>query len=194
MVREINSASQWMELQSLHCIQRWEENWGHFCNQYTSVQHLAISVHVQDIRLPRQRSPKSTSHYGIGYCSKSRVLWLTPGPNVAPLDPKTYELKTQLICLRHTQHTMMKQAKDKHCPLNKGRLEGASLWRFWNPLVRIFPFPPLWSWATVMVVARHPIVLHGSALWDTLPLPSPSLATSEEDIGNVPCEALGTCL
>lgn len=151
-VREINSTCQGMELQSLHRIQRWEENWGQFCNQYTSVQHLALSVHVQDILLPRQRSPKSTSHYGIGYCSKSRVLWLTSGPNVAPLDPKTSELKTQLICLLHTQHTMMKQAKDKHCPLNKGRLEGTSLWWFWNPWCTYSHFPHYgvgqrsWQW------------------------------------------------
>lgn len=66
--------------------------------------------------------PKSTCHYGIEYFSKSRTLWLTSGANVVLLDPKTYELKTQFICLPHNQHTMMKQVQEKHCHLKWGKI------------------------------------------------------------------------
>lgn len=78
---------------------------------------------------------------------------------------------------------MMKQEQEKHCHLKWGKIgRHQSLVILKSPCAHI-PISHTVELAALMVVAHHSTVLHGSALWDTLPFPSPSLAASEEDIG-----------
>lgn len=65
------------------------------------------------------------------------------------LDLKTYELKPRVVCLGHTQHTVMKQAQGhhhKHCQLRRGKIGRHWSWTILRfPLVHTWPISHTWG-------------------------------------------------
>ena len=130
----------WMELPGPLWIQGWAENCNRFCNLYTTVCPQMFTGN--NAHSPPKDMQNSLCNYGIGCCSKSRILGLTADPNGVPVDPKAYELKVQAICLPHTEYTVKKQAWDNHSEHGypkRGRLDGIGHRQFWNRSARRLP-------------------------------------------------------